>query len=385
MMAPRAGKTTALAVPAILDAPGRGDRHQQQGRPVGGHRRTARRARPADACGCSTRSGSPTPTGPGGGTRCAASPRSRRPTGSPATSSRRSAAERGDRDFWTAGRARPAHRPAARRRVVGPGPGRRLRVAERPGHRHARRAAARARAPRRPPRPCRAGMHGAPETRDGVYETARTAAQCLRDARDHGVGHPAAPAGTLDELDAAAFPPHRQTALPAVQGRRRRRRASGGRAHRPDHAGGHPRRRSAAAAGWTRRCSWSSTRPRTSAGSPTCPSSTATSAPAASCRITILQSYQQGARVWGEHGMDALWSAATVKLIGAGTRRRPARRRHLPPRRRPRRPRPLASTTATGTPARASACAGNASSPPRTSAPCPAGPPSSSPPAARPR
>jgi type IV secretory pathway TraG/TraD family ATPase VirD4 len=34
--------------------------------------------------------------------------------------------------------------------------------------------------------------------------------------------------------------------------------------------------------------------------------------------ITILQSYKQGVRVWGEHGMDALWSAATVKLIGAG-------------------------------------------------------------------
>ena len=34
--------------------------------------------------------------------------------------------------------------------------------------------------------------------------------------------------------------------------------------------------------------------------------------------ITILQSYKQGVRVWGEHGMDALWSAATVKLIGPG-------------------------------------------------------------------
>src|SRR5882762_11062932 len=34
--------------------------------------------------------------------------------------------------------------------------------------------------------------------------------------------------------------------------------------------------------------------------------------------ITILQSYPQGARVWGEQGMGALWSAATVKLIGAG-------------------------------------------------------------------
>lgn len=34
--------------------------------------------------------------------------------------------------------------------------------------------------------------------------------------------------------------------------------------------------------------------------------------------MTILQSYRQGVRVWGEPGMDALWSAATIKIIGAG-------------------------------------------------------------------
>ncbi|MFI5934083.1 TraM recognition domain-containing protein [Actinoplanes sp. NPDC051494] len=34
--------------------------------------------------------------------------------------------------------------------------------------------------------------------------------------------------------------------------------------------------------------------------------------------VTLLQSYRQGARVWGEPGMDALWSAATIKLLGAG-------------------------------------------------------------------
>ena len=33
---------------------------------------------------------------------------------------------------------------------------------------------------------------------------------------------------------------------------------------------------------------------------------------------TILQSYRQGVRVWGEDGMGTLWSAATIKLIGAG-------------------------------------------------------------------
>ncbi|MER7952328.1 TraM recognition domain-containing protein [Streptomyces sp. NPDC096079] len=34
--------------------------------------------------------------------------------------------------------------------------------------------------------------------------------------------------------------------------------------------------------------------------------------------VTILQSYRQGVRVWGEAGMDALWSAATVKILGSG-------------------------------------------------------------------
>ncbi|WP_438297934.1 type IV secretory system conjugative DNA transfer family protein [Streptomyces sp. HUAS TT7] len=34
--------------------------------------------------------------------------------------------------------------------------------------------------------------------------------------------------------------------------------------------------------------------------------------------LTILQSYRQGVRVWGEAGMDSLWSAATVKVLGSG-------------------------------------------------------------------
>ncbi|WP_329538509.1 TraM recognition domain-containing protein (plasmid) [Streptomyces sp. NBC_01450] len=34
--------------------------------------------------------------------------------------------------------------------------------------------------------------------------------------------------------------------------------------------------------------------------------------------VTLLQRYRQGSRVWGEAGMDALWSAATIKLLGAG-------------------------------------------------------------------
>src|SRR5690606_17628999 len=33
---------------------------------------------------------------------------------------------------------------------------------------------------------------------------------------------------------------------------------------------------------------------------------------------TILRSYRQGERLWQENGMEAMWSAATVKLFGAG-------------------------------------------------------------------
>jgi len=34
--------------------------------------------------------------------------------------------------------------------------------------------------------------------------------------------------------------------------------------------------------------------------------------------MAFLQSYRQGARVWGEPGMDALWSAATIRVYGGG-------------------------------------------------------------------
>lgn len=34
--------------------------------------------------------------------------------------------------------------------------------------------------------------------------------------------------------------------------------------------------------------------------------------------ISVLQSYSQGVTVWGEAGMDTLWSAATIKILGAG-------------------------------------------------------------------
>jgi len=36
------------------------------------------------------------------------------------------------------------------------------------------------------------------------------------------------------------------------------------------------------------------------------------------CLMSFLQSWSQGAEVWGQHGMNKLWSAATVKFLGAG-------------------------------------------------------------------
>ncbi len=36
--------------------------------------------------------------------------------------------------------------------------------------------------------------------------------------------------------------------------------------------------------------------------------------------MTILQSYSQGVRVWGEQGMEALWSAASILLYGGGVK-----------------------------------------------------------------
>lgn len=36
--------------------------------------------------------------------------------------------------------------------------------------------------------------------------------------------------------------------------------------------------------------------------------------------MTILQSYAQGVGVWGEHGMEALWSASSVLMYGGGVR-----------------------------------------------------------------
>jgi type IV secretory pathway TraG/TraD family ATPase VirD4 len=159
-------------------------------------------------------------------------------------------------------------------------------------------------------------QHGAPETRDGVYETARTAAQCLRDSRIMAWVCPPVPR-SLTEFDAGYFSSTRDTVYLLSK----------------DGAG-------AAAplvAALTDRIMRDATRAAERRGGRLDPPMLVVLDEAANvCRIadlpdlyshlgsrgivplTILQSYRQGTRVWGELGMDALWSAATCKLIGAG-------------------------------------------------------------------
>ena len=84
-MAPRSGKSTALAVPAVLSAPGAVIATSNKADVWRRPRRSATR-RPANGSGRSIRSASPGPRRPGGGTRWPTSTRSRRPSAWPATS-----------------------------------------------------------------------------------------------------------------------------------------------------------------------------------------------------------------------------------------------------------------------------------------------------------
>jgi type IV secretory pathway TraG/TraD family ATPase VirD4 len=168
---------------------------------------------------------------------------------------------------------------------------------------------------------CAAGIsarqHGAAETREGVYETARTAAQCLRDGRIMAWVTPPRSETGLVEFDATGFPTTRQTLYLLSK----------------DGAG-------AAAplvAALTDRVMREAVRTAERQGGRLDPPVLVVLDEAANvCRIsdlpdlyshlgsrgvvplTILQSYRQGSRVWGEHGMDTLWSAATCKILGAG-------------------------------------------------------------------
>jgi len=162
-----------------------------------------------------------------------------------------------------------------------------------------------------------AGTQGSPaETRGSVYFTARVAARCLRDPAITAWITPP-PRGGLAEFDAAGFPTSRQTLYLLSK--------DGGGSAAP------------LVAALTDRVLRAATAAAERAGGRLDPPLVVVLDEAANiCRIadlpalyshlgsrgvlpvTVLQSYAQGAAVWGENGMRALLSAATVKLIGAG-------------------------------------------------------------------
>ena len=53
----------------------------------------------------------------------------------------------------------------------------------------------------------RGAQNGAAETRDGIYQTARTAAKAMTDPRDHGLGHPAPPPARCPRSTRPSSPP----------------------------------------------------------------------------------------------------------------------------------------------------------------------------------
>jgi type IV secretory pathway TraG/TraD family ATPase VirD4 len=160
----------------------------------------------------------------------------------------------------------------------------------------------------------RGAQHGAPETRDGIYQTARTAAKCLHDEDIMAWVTP--PRNRrLPAFDPYRFPATRDTLYLLTESR------------------------SAASpliAGLTDTTLRAGRRRAEQAGGRLDPPMVAMLDEAANiCRIadlpdlyshlgsrgmipvTILQSYEQGETVWGSKGMAALWGASTRKLIGA--------------------------------------------------------------------
>jgi type IV secretory pathway TraG/TraD family ATPase VirD4 len=161
----------------------------------------------------------------------------------------------------------------------------------------------------------RGAQNGAPETRDGIYQTARTAAKCLNDEDIMPwVTPPRRKA--LPAFDPAAFAAGRDTLYLLTESRSAASPLIAALTDTVMRAG----RRQAERAG----------------GRLDPPMVVVLDEAANICRIadlpelyshlgsrgmvpvTILQSYQQGVAVWGEPGMAALWGASTKKVIGAG-------------------------------------------------------------------
>ncbi|MFG2006164.1 type IV secretory system conjugative DNA transfer family protein [Spirillospora sp. NPDC048911] len=156
-------------------------------------------------------------------------------------------------------------------------------------------------------------QNGAVETRDGIYQTARTAAKCLRDEEilawvtpHTGLRSfdPDEFAGSLDTLYllskslSAAAPLIAALTDTTMRAAERRAEQHGGRLDPPlvvalDEAANICR-----IADLPQLYSHLGSR--------------------GIVPVTILQSYEQGVTVWGEPGMAALWGAATRKVIGAG-------------------------------------------------------------------
>jgi len=161
----------------------------------------------------------------------------------------------------------------------------------------------------------RGAQNGAPETRDGIYQTARTAAKCLNDddimrwvTPPRGaalpVFNPGAFAASCDTLylltesRSAASPLIAALTDTVMRAGRRQAERAGGRLDPPmvvilDEAANICR-----IADLPELYSHLGSR--------------------GMVPVTILQSYQQGVAVWGEPGMAALWGASTKKVIGAG-------------------------------------------------------------------
>jgi type IV secretory pathway TraG/TraD family ATPase VirD4 len=161
----------------------------------------------------------------------------------------------------------------------------------------------------------RGAQNGAAETRDGIYQTARTAAKAMTDPEIMAWVTPP-PGGLLPVLDPEEFAASRDTlyllsksrsaAAPliaalsdtAMRAAERRAERLGGRLDPPmvvplDEAANICR----------------------IADLPDLYSHLGSKG---IIPVTILQSYEQGVTVWGEPGMAALWGAATKKIIGAG-------------------------------------------------------------------
>jgi type IV secretory pathway TraG/TraD family ATPase VirD4 len=161
----------------------------------------------------------------------------------------------------------------------------------------------------------RGAQNGAPETRDGIYQTARTAAKAMTDPEIMAWVTPPRH-GILPVFDAEDFAASRDTlyllsksrsaAAPliaalsdtAMRAAERRAERMGGRLDPPmvvplDEAANICR----------------------IADLPDLYSHLGSRG---IVPVTVLQSYEQGVTVWGEHGMATLWGAATKKIIGAG-------------------------------------------------------------------